>query len=243
MKLYSFFNAISQKVMDPMKLIKLQDDLILTMCNLETTFPPSSFDLMPHLLVHIVQEIKYLGPMFFHQMYPFERFMTVLKKYVRNRSHPEGCMVQCWATGEVIEFAIDYKDLQAIGKPISHHQGRLSRKGTRGHTIFNVNYVTYTQAHFIVLQQSVPVAPYVRMHVQMLQSSDLKKFKDRIAREHQNNFGWLCPQIMEQDTSVQLVDTNPDDIEILQILASGPSSMIHRCTSYDNNDYTFYTRA
>jgi hypothetical protein len=40
MKLCLFFNAISQKVVDPMKLTKLQDDLILIMCNLETIFPP-----------------------------------------------------------------------------------------------------------------------------------------------------------------------------------------------------------
>jgi hypothetical protein len=62
-----------------MKLTKLEDDLILTMCNLETIFPPLFFDLMPHLLVHIVHEMKYLGPVFLHQMYPFERFVTVLK--------------------------------------------------------------------------------------------------------------------------------------------------------------------
>jgi hypothetical protein len=48
---------------------------------------------------------------------------------------------------------------------------------------------------------------------------------------------------MDQDAGVQLVDTNPDDIEILQILASGPSTTIHRYTSYDINGYTFYTRA
>jgi hypothetical protein len=72
MKLCSFFNAISQKVVDPMKLTKLQDDLILMMCNLETIFPPSFFDLMPHLLIHIVHEMKYLGPVFLHQMYSFE---------------------------------------------------------------------------------------------------------------------------------------------------------------------------
>jgi hypothetical protein len=64
MKLCSFFNAISQKVVDPMKLTKLKDDLILTMCILEIVFPPSVFDLMPHLLVHIVHEMKYLGPVF-----------------------------------------------------------------------------------------------------------------------------------------------------------------------------------
>jgi hypothetical protein len=88
------FNAISQKSIDPMKLTKHQDDLILTMCNLETIFPPSFFDLMPHLLVHSVHEMKYLGPVFLQQMYPFERLMTILKKYVRNRSRLEGCMVQ-----------------------------------------------------------------------------------------------------------------------------------------------------
>jgi hypothetical protein len=48
---------------------------------------------------------------------------------------------------------------------------------------------------------------------------------------------------MDQDVGVQLVDTNPDDIEIFQILASGPSTLIHRYTTYDINDYTFYTRA
>jgi hypothetical protein len=77
-------------------------------------------------------------------------------------------MVQGSTTKEVIEFAIDYMDLQEIGKPISRHKERLSGKGTRGHCTFNVDYLTYTQAHFTVLQQSIPVAPYVNMHVQIL---------------------------------------------------------------------------
>jgi hypothetical protein len=77
-------------------------------------------------------------------------------------------MVHGWATEEVIEFVVDYLNLQTIGKPISRHEGGLSGKGTRGHTTFNIDYVTYIRAHFIVLQQSIPVAPYVRMHVQML---------------------------------------------------------------------------
>jgi hypothetical protein len=49
------------------------------MCNIETIFPPLILDLMPHLLIHILHEMKYLGPVFLHQMYPFERFMTALK--------------------------------------------------------------------------------------------------------------------------------------------------------------------
>jgi hypothetical protein len=48
---------------------------------------------------------------------------------------------------------------------------------------------------------------------------------------------------MDQDAGVQLVDMNPDDIKILQILVSGPSTTIHRYTSYDINGYTLYTWA
>jgi len=34
---------------------------------------------MTHLLVHLVKEINILGPVFLHNMFPFERFMGVLK--------------------------------------------------------------------------------------------------------------------------------------------------------------------
>ena len=45
---------------------------------------------MTHVLVHLVDEIVFLGPVFLHNMFPFERFMGVLKKYVRNHARPEG---------------------------------------------------------------------------------------------------------------------------------------------------------
>jgi hypothetical protein len=147
-KLCSFFNAISQKVVDPMKLTKLQDDLILMMCNLKTIFPPSFFNLMSHLLVHIVHEMKYLGPVFLHQMYQFERFMTVLRKYVRNQSHPECCIVQGWATEVVIEFFVDYMDLRAIGKPILHHGAGLGK----GHDVTQLSMsmiMSHTPKHIL----------------------------------------------------------------------------------------------
>jgi hypothetical protein len=87
---------------------------------------------MTHLLVHLVKEITILGPMFLH-MFPFERFMGVLKKYVRNRAHPEGSITQGYGTEEVIEFCVDYiPDLSPIGVPESRYEGRLSGKGTLG---------------------------------------------------------------------------------------------------------------
>ena len=52
---------------------------------LRVVVPPSFFNIMTHLIVHLVEEISVLGPAFLHNMFLFERFMGVLKKYVHNR--------------------------------------------------------------------------------------------------------------------------------------------------------------
>ena len=54
-KFYSFFNAISHKVIDPMELKNLQDDLIHTLTRLEMHLPPTFFDMFVHLVVHLVR--------------------------------------------------------------------------------------------------------------------------------------------------------------------------------------------
>ena len=70
---------------------------------------------MTHLLVHLVKEIGILGSVFLHNMFPFEQFFAVLKKYVRNHARPEGSIVKGYVT-EVIEFCVDYMDeLYPIG--------------------------------------------------------------------------------------------------------------------------------
>ena len=101
-KLCAFFNAISQKAIDPRNLERLQNGVVQCIVSLELIFPPSFFDITTHLLVHIVKEISILGLVFLHNMFPFERFMAVLKKYVHNRSRPEGCIAKGYGTEEVI---------------------------------------------------------------------------------------------------------------------------------------------
>jgi hypothetical protein len=126
MKLCAFLNEISQKAIDPKKLIKLQNDVVQCLVTFEMVFPPSFFNIMTHLLVHIVKEIGILGPVFLHNMFPFERYMAVLKKYVRNHSCPEDCIAKGYGTEEVIEFCVDFiDDLSPIRVPMSRHEGRL----------------------------------------------------------------------------------------------------------------------
>ena len=89
-KLCAFMNEISQKAINPNNLIKLQKDIVECLVSFEMVFPPSFFNIMTHLLVHIVTEITILGPIFLHNMFSFERYMTILMKYVRNRSRARG---------------------------------------------------------------------------------------------------------------------------------------------------------
>jgi hypothetical protein len=65
---------------------------------------------MTHFLVHLVKKITILGPVLLHNMWPFDRFMLVLKKYVLNRARPEGSITKGYVTKEVIEFCVDSVD-------------------------------------------------------------------------------------------------------------------------------------
>ena len=65
-------------------------EVVQCLVSFELVFPPSFFNIMTHLIVHLVEEINVLGPVFLHNMFPFERFMGVLKKYVHNRARPDG---------------------------------------------------------------------------------------------------------------------------------------------------------
>merc|ERR1719152_856834 len=122
-KLCAFLNAISQKVIDPEIVPTLRSDVAQCLVSFELVFPPSFFNIMTHVLVHLVDEIVILGPVFLHNMFPFERFMGVLKKYVRNRARPEGSIAKGYGNEEVIEFCVDFvPDLKPIGIPQSRHE-------------------------------------------------------------------------------------------------------------------------
>jgi hypothetical protein len=166
MKPCAFLNVISQKVINPAHLAKLQNDVVQCPVSFELVFPPSFFNIMTHLLVHLIKEISILGPVFLHNMSPFERFMGVLKKYVHNRARPKGSIAMGYETEEVIEFCVDFiPNLDPIGVPESRHEGRLSGKRILGKKVYvgkEDNY--FCKATYTVLQNSSLVDPYIEVH-------------------------------------------------------------------------------
>ena len=163
MKLCAFLNAVSQKVIDPDNLIKLQNDVVQCLVGFELIFPPSFFNIMTHLIMHLVKEIDILGLVFLHNIFPLERFMGALKKCVRNRARPEGSIASAYGTEEVIEFCVDFIDDKPIGVPESRYEGRLTGKGTlRKKSYVCTDDFSFKKAHYTVLQQSSLVRPIYR---------------------------------------------------------------------------------
>ena len=98
-----FFNKISQKEIYRDELDSLQEFMAETMAQLEMCFPPSFFDIMPHVMIHMVDQTRALGPLYLHKMWTYKRFMSTLNRYVLNRACLEGSMVEAYHTEEVIE--------------------------------------------------------------------------------------------------------------------------------------------
>jgi hypothetical protein len=62
-------------------------------------------------------------------MFLYERYLAVLTSYVRNRTHPEGSIMEGYTTEEVVECCTYFvKDGKRIGLPIPPHEGRLRER-------------------------------------------------------------------------------------------------------------------
>ncbi|XP_073120575.1 uncharacterized protein [Henckelia pumila] len=156
-RLCGFFNVLCNKVIDVSKLDGLQREIVTILCMLEKYFPPSFFDIMAHLTVHLVREVKLCGPVWYRQMYPFERFMKILKGYVRNRNRPEGCIAECYVAEEAVEFCSDYmSNVHTIGIPTRHRQLQLTRP-LSGAVVYSTSLDELHQAHRYVLENDVDV--------------------------------------------------------------------------------------
>jgi hypothetical protein len=126
-----FFNTVSQKVIGCKELDNLRAYMIETMCMLEICFPPF-FDMQQYLMIHLVDQILTLGTLYLHSIFPYERYLTVLKSYVWNHAHPEGSIMEGYAI-EVVECCADYvKDGKRIGLLIPLHKSRLRGRGRLG---------------------------------------------------------------------------------------------------------------
>ncbi|XP_048632974.1 uncharacterized protein LOC125607181 [Brassica napus] len=172
-----FFRDISSKILKESDVGLLKANVGVKLCNLEKIFPPSFFDVMEHLLVHLPDEVALGGPVHFRWMYVFERYMYHLKQMVKNKARIAGSIVAQWINEEIsnassnffghpeimsipegpndIRFTYNYPDVP----PLFYHEGRISGQCSTGWLNDEDNTILQT---FMMLNCET-FAPYERM--------------------------------------------------------------------------------
>lgn len=102
------FKRLCAKVVDPTMMGDLKKEVAITLTLLEQEFLPSIFDVMTHLLIHLVEKLELCGLIQTQWMYPIERYLKTLNGYVENIAKPKGSMAKRYAIEEVVGFCIKY---------------------------------------------------------------------------------------------------------------------------------------
>ncbi|XP_052176681.1 uncharacterized protein LOC127790985 [Diospyros lotus] len=95
-----FFKDLASTTIKSEHMMKLENDIPITLCKLELIFPPSFFDSIEHLPVHLAYEARIVGLVQYRWMYPFERYLGKLKKTVRNKARVEGSISNSYVVEE-----------------------------------------------------------------------------------------------------------------------------------------------
>ena len=107
-ELSNFFRDLTATVIREADMTKYSESIVVTLCKLEMIFPPSFFDSMEHLPVHLAYEALIAGPVQFRWMYPFERYMRKLKLNVKNKAAVEASICNAYLTEESSHFCTHY---------------------------------------------------------------------------------------------------------------------------------------
>ena len=107
--------------------------------------------------------------------------------------------------------------------------------GILGEKTLNPDVDAFRQAHFLVLQHTTEVSPYIDEHKVQLRRQYPDRSEAWLARAHMKGFNiWFRDRIQKSDTCTG---------DALRSLAVGPLFTITSYQAYDINGYTFYTTA
>ncbi|XP_074326593.1 uncharacterized protein LOC141664535 [Apium graveolens] len=77
-------------------------------------------------MAHLVWELHLYGPVCYRWMYAFEWFNKVMKSYIRNHYHPEGCIAESYLGEESVEFCTEFLKESCKTAGVPKDQVRLS---------------------------------------------------------------------------------------------------------------------
>ncbi|KAL5710815.1 hypothetical protein ACHQM5_021330 [Ranunculus cassubicifolius] len=144
----------------------LEKEVDEILCIFERYFPHSFFDVMVHLLHHLPEEARECGPVSYRWMYGFERYMKILKGYVRNPARPEGSIVKCYLADETLKFCSQYiTEAAQMDECFGRNDDFENDSILEGHPISAASSITLSDeklriAHRYIFFNTAEVAPY-----------------------------------------------------------------------------------
>ncbi|KAL4021240.1 hypothetical protein IC575_020034 [Cucumis melo] len=175
-------------------------------------------------------------------MYPFERYMKVLKTYVRNRNRPEGCMVENYIVEEAIEFCSEFiAGVSSIGlnSSVIKKNSNVDR-ALLASSFIRPSKEQLDQAHLYVIHNVNDVLPYVEQHMESLRKLNFGKARSKkwIQEEHNCSFSrWLSTRV-----ALALEVPKNSITPYLRWIAHGPSPDVATYSSYIINGYYYHTK-
>ncbi|XP_058726059.1 uncharacterized protein LOC131597373 [Vicia villosa] len=235
------------KVIQVEDLDYLEDEIAEIICQLEMIFPPSFFDIMVHLPIHLVNEGRLGGPVQFRWMYPTERYLCKLKSYVRNRAYPEGSIAEGYLAEEAITFfsrylhsnvdtrlnrkSRSYDVTDSLETDLDDYFTTVGRPFGGAGEPFNLDVKSKDDAHRYILFNCNEVQIYISEHDQSVNSNTNKRKWTKAKSQSKEFSQWFKTRAQNDDVPLQL-----------KKLSRGPNFVAKRYPGYVINGYRFHTR-
>lgn len=167
-RLSRFFKKICAKTIKVSDIPHLEEEGAELACYMEMNLPPSFFDIQPHHVVHLPAELLMAGPVRPRWMYFVERYLHVLKGWVRQMARPESCIAEGYITHEAMKFAAEYcTGLDPKWSAFWSDVDDVKFKGEdlpSAHTEKVMPSVVYEQAHKFVLTNHSAMATWMEKY-------------------------------------------------------------------------------
>ncbi|WVZ08611.1 hypothetical protein V8G54_021957 [Vigna mungo] len=157
-------------------------------------------------------------------MYPVERYMKILKGYVKNQYRPEASIIERYIAEEVIEFCSAYMPSCELYRRAYMKQNVKVRVVVRQEV---------DQAHLYILNNTDDVIPYISEHVNEIKASHPRMSEKWELNEHVKTFlPWFKKKIY----------ATPNVSETLLRLSRGPNTDVITYGGYYINNISFQTK-
>ncbi|CAM9000504.1 unnamed protein product [Rhodiola kirilowii] len=243
-ELYTFFRDICASALHKERMEHWQNNIAVTLCKLETIFPPSFFDSMEHLPIHVADEVLLGGPVHYRWMYPFEHFIYRLQQLGQkgNRAEVEAGIVNAYIQLETSYLRSDYldPDLTTTGVRLQRNEVATSDFEDPQISIYNYPGVGGRKIKRRVLdsREFKKATHYIFSNTPELEI-DLRQRRPRFNDQQIYNGiltdfpEWLCSHVWELGETLALP-------QWIHYLSAGFESDVACSATYKVNNYKFH---